>query len=325
MSVITILGGTGTLAKAIVPILLEKEDVDRIRILSRGEHQQMWLKEKWDNPKLDFLIGDIRDYYRVLRATRGASLVFHFAAMKSVDKAEYDPDEAISINVSGTQNVIRACIENKISRAMFTSTDKAVEPLNIYGASKLCAEKLWIAGNIGKHDSRFSVIRYGNVIASNGSVVQRWKKKLEADGNIDVTDREMTRFWITPNNAAMAVWEASTRMVRGEIFIPKMKSSTMYELAKACVSTWGRGRLVDDCLRDVIVRPGEKTHETLVACSETKFVTTADKFLIRWPDAHLFPFPQQGELFAGKGFSSFDAERFSQDELVQMCKAATFE
>lgn len=323
MSVAVVIGGTGTLGKQIVPMLLQEPDIERVRVLSRGEHTQMWLKEKWNDPRIDFLIGDIRDNYRVLRATKGASLVFHFAAMKSVDKAEYDPDEAISINITGTQNVIRACIENKVSRAMFTSTDKAVEPLNIYGASKLCAEKLWIAGNIGKHDTRFSVIRYGNVLGSNGSVVQRWRKRLEANGNIDITDKEMTRFWITPEKAARAVLSASQHMTRGEIFIPKMRSSTMLDLAKAAIEVWGNGDL--ERIRDVEVRPGEKTHEKLVANAETKFITQYGDFLVRWPDSKLFPFPQQGEMFTGEGFSSFDTERFDHSELVQMMKDAKFE
>ncbi len=276
MSIVLIVGGTGTLGKNCIPILLQNPQIERIRILSRGEHTQMEMHEALSEEarkRIDFFIGDCRDRERMLHASQGAHLVFHFAAMKSVDKAEYDPWEAVQTNIIGTKNVIEACLQNQVEKAIFTSTDKAVAPLNIYGASKLVAEKLFIQGNIGKSRTRFSVMRYGNVIGSNGSVLTKWKTKIEAGKKIEITDAEMTRFFISPKNAAKFVVDSSERATGGEVFIPKMKSCTMINLARALFTYLGVNKSPLDEADFVGIRPGEKMHEVLISSDEVELST----------------------------------------------------
>lgn len=316
----TIIGGTGTLAKHVVPILLQNPQIRRIRLLSRGEHAQSELQEKWRNERIDFFVGDCRDRERMEKATEDCSIVFHFAAMKSVDKAEYDPWEAIQTNIEGTKNVIEACLKNQVERAIFTSTDKAVAPLNIYGASKLCAEKLFIQANIGKHRTRFAVCRYGNVLGSNGSVLNKWRTSLERMEPLQITHEEMTRFFILPENAAQFVVTSAYQMQGGEVFVPKMKSTTMINLARCFMELQGKKWQLEDA-KWVGVRPGEKMHEVLISDDEVVLTTDAESHYIRWPNENLFPVMQHGKRVT-KGFTSQTAERFSLQELRELiCKS----
>lgn len=312
--IVLITGGTGTLSKHIIPLLLENPQIERIRIISRGEHRQMQMAEEMTSPKLDFFIGDIRDKERIIRATKDCHFVFHFAAMKSVNKAEYDPWEAIQTNIFGTKNVIEACIENKVQNAIFTSTDKAVAPLNLYGASKLCAEKIFIQANIGRHRTKFGVCRYGNVLASQGSVVERWSRC--ANGKLPITHEEMTRFFISPKEAAQFVVDSSLEMKGSEIFIPKMKSATLINLARAFCSLQNKEFKMEDA--DWIgIRPGEKMHEVLVSEDEISMTTNTSRCFIRWPEHNLFPIQKRG-VSISKDFTSYNAERFTQEELKDL-------
>lgn len=298
-----VIGGTGTLGQVLVPILLQH--YDRVRILSRDEHKQISMQEKLNDDKLDFIIGDIRDVNRLYYAIKGVDIVFHLAAIKSVDKAEYNPNEAISINILGTQNVIDQCIKHDIPKAIFTSTDKAVEPLNIYGSSKMTAEKLWILSNayVGEGRTRFSALRYGNVLGSHSSVIDKWKK-----GGCKLTDPTMTRFWLTIEQAADFVFQSSQRMNCGEVFIPKMKSSTMGDLVKVAKIT-----------PEIIgIRVGEKMHEKLISENEVPYVTDCGDYYILWPFQPSYPIYKRGKAITGP-LTSLNAERFSQQELEALC------
>lgn len=304
MKTVLVIGGTGTLGQVLVPKLLEQ--FDRVRVMSRGEHAQMEMDERLSNPNIDYFIGDVRDRDRVWYAANGVDAVFNLAAIKSVDKAEYNPNEAIATNILGAQNVVDACIKRSISKAIFTSTDKAVEPLNIYGASKLCAEKLFIDSNAysGKNGPRFSAVRYGNVLGSQGSVIQKWKK-----GNHKITASSMTRFWITKDKAANFVLQSFNLMERGEIFIPKMKSSTMGELATAYDK--------NTSFEVIGLRPGEKLHEALWGYQETPQITDIQCAYVSWPVNPKFPIRKYGSPVL-EHLTSENAPRFTETELQEM-------
>lgn len=322
-----LIGGTGTLGKQVLPLLLSNPQIERVRILSRGEHIQVHWWEAMDastRARVDFFVGDCRDRERMIKATKHAQVVFHLAAMKSVDKAEYDPWEAVQTNIMGTKNVMEACLENGVEKAIFTSTDKAVAPLNIYGASKLVAEKLWIQGNIGRHRTRFSVCRYGNVLGSQGSVLSKWKKAYEAKMPICITHEEMTRFFLLPKQAAEFVVTSVQQMTGGEVFVPKMKSTTLMNLARAFVELQGAALNPDD-VNWMGIRPGEKMHECLISPDEVGLVTDDQSRFIRWPEKNLFPVQRRGlsiqfvpESLAQFGYTSFVAERFSMEELKEL-------
>jgi UDP-N-acetylglucosamine 4,6-dehydratase len=306
-----IVGGSGTLGQELIPLILENRGrygISRIRVLSRNEPNQVAMAETLKDQPVDFMIGDVRDVDRVIEASLGCSVVFHLAAFKSVDKAEYDPWEAVLTNVIGTRNVILACKANNVAKAIYTSTDKAVAPVNLYGASKLCGEKLWIAGNIGGLESRFAAVRYGNVLGSNSSVVQRWR----ATKNHEITDERMTRFFITPKGAAEFVLQAHDRMQGGEVFIPKMKSTTVGELYHAVVGSKGSVKIIG-------VRPGEKYHEELISKDEVDDVTDGGDCYIRWPSASLFPCERWGDKISSY-FNSELCERFTHKEIKEMLK-----
>lgn len=317
--IVLIIGGTGTLGKNVLPLLFQNPQVERVRILSRGEHTQMQMAEEipdYFKARTDFFVGDCRDRERVIHASKHCDLVFHFAAMKSVDKAEYDPWESVQTNIIGTKNVIEACIQNQVEKAVFTSTDKAVAPLNIYGASKLVAEKLFIQANIGRNRTRFSVMRYGNVFGSQGSVVAKWKTRIDSNKPLQITHEEMTRFFILPEMAAEFVVDRAYEAKGGEVFIPKMKSCTMINLAR----TFGEsvGYKVDLANVEWLgIRPGEKMHEVLISQDEVDLTTDCGNFYIRWPNKNLFPVLKRGEPVK-KGFTSYDAERFSKEELLEL-------
>lgn len=300
-----------------LPLLLSNPQIERVRILSRGEHLQTEMQESLQDSRVDFFVGDCRDFERVKKAMQDCEVVFHFAAMKSVDKAEYDPWEAVRTNIEGTKNVINACLETKVGKAIFTSTDKAVAPLNIYGATKLVAEKLFIQSNIGRHRTRFSVCRYGNVFGSQGSVVPKWKKALAEKKPLKITHQEMTRFFLLPPEAASFVVECTKEMEGGEVFVPKMKSTTMVDLAMNFLRLEGRSEIRLDDFEWLGLRPGEKMHECLIASDEVSLVTDTHSKFIRWPEMNLFPTLKRGKKVT-KAFTSYDAERFTTAELERL-------
>ena len=268
---ILITGGTGSLGKTLTNLLLEKYHPRGIRIFSRDELKQWEMKNELNkihpNAPVSFLVGDIRDRKRLELATKGVDIIIHTAALKQVPSCEDNPLEAINTNVIGAQNVLYAALENKVEKVMAISTDKAVMPINLYGATKLCAEKLFIQGNTysGNRIPHFSVCRYGNVIGSRGSVIPLFQKQYAETGKVTITDKNMTRFWITLVQASNFILQAIEDMEGGEIFIPKMSSAAVATIAHAICP--------DAEIEIVGIRPGEKLHETLITKEESVHTT----------------------------------------------------
>lgn len=263
---ILITGGTGSLGKALTRrIFNEYPDVKRLVIFSRDEQKQFQMAQEFpksDYPAIRFFIGDVRDKQRLVRAMNGVDYVIHAAAMKHVHIAEYNPQECIKTNVVGAENVIDACLETKVERVVALSTDKACAPINLYGATKLTSDKLFIAANNvrGKNPIRFSVVRYGNVMGSNGSVIPFFLKK-RSDGFLPITDPKMTRFNISLDEGVDMVLHALDTAWGGELFVPKIPSYRLVDVAKAIAPEIEH--------RVVGIRPGEKIHEEMITASDS--------------------------------------------------------
>lgn len=275
---VLITGGTGTFGHAIVRYMLNKCRPKVIRIFSRDELKQ-WqmaqdLKNHPNSRRLRFFLGDIRDKERLLRAFESVDVVIHAAAMKQVPASEYNPFEAINTNVMGSTNVIDACLDNDVAKVIALSSDKASLPINLYGATKLCAEKLFIQANnyTGPRRTRFSVVRYGNVIGSRGSVVPVFIEQAKND-SLSITHKDMTRFWMSVNEAVDFVVSSLKIMQGGELFIPKISSMKVIDLAKAIAPKAK--------LNEIGIRSGEKMHESLI-CSDEALSTydIGDRFII---------------------------------------------
>lgn len=315
MNSILVTGGTGTLGHALIPKLFGAFQAKRVRVLSRGEHTQMAMAQKLQDDRIDYLIGDVRDEERVWKASKGCEMIFHLAAVKSVDKVEYDPDEAVKTNILGTQNVINAALKHGIPRSIFTSTDKAVEPVNVYGTTKLAAERIFVTSNAysGANGPRFSAVRYGNVFGSQGSVIPKWQDLIAKGITPKVTSLEMTRFWILVEDAADFIINSAKAMDRGEVFIPKMKSASMKQLFEVMAD--------HNAVPEVIGRrPGEKLHEKLFGHDELEMMTQTKDSFIRWPLNPQFPINMHG-MKVEHELTSFTAERFSNQELYTMLEA----
>lgn len=262
---VLITGGTGSLGKAVTSELLKNHDVRRVIIFSRDELKQLEVRRMFnDDPRLRFFIGDIRDSKRLSRAFYGVDYVIHAAALKQVDTAEYNPFEYVQTNVNGSQNVIDAAIDAGVKRVVALSTDKASSPINLYGATKLCADRLFISGNhyAAGRDTKFSVVRYGNVSGSRGSIVPIWRQ-LAAEGKpLPVTDVRMTRFWITLPQAVKFVLDSFEMMSGGELYVPRIPSIRIIELAEAIAPG---AKTVE-----IGIRPGEKLHEEMIALDDAR-------------------------------------------------------
>jgi UDP-N-acetylglucosamine 4,6-dehydratase (inverting) len=260
---ILITGGTGSFGNAFVPMTLEKYNPKKIIILSRDEMKQWSMAEKFvGDDRVRFFIGDVRDKDRLNRALDGVDVVVHAAATKIVPTAEYNPFEAVKTNVIGAMNLIDACIDKGVERVVALSTDKASSPINLYGATKLTSDKLFIAGNSysGAKKTRFSVVRYGNVLGSRGSVIPFFLSKLSS-GVLPITDPEMTRFMITLEEGVALVWEALEQAQGGEIFVKKIPSMNIMEIAKA---------ILPQAKFDYVgIRPGEKLHEQMIGLEDS--------------------------------------------------------
>lgn len=263
---VLITGGTGSFGKKFIETILKKyPNVKRIAIYSRGELKQYNLQQKYPKdkfPQLRFFIGDVRDAARLKRACEGIDVIIHAAAIKQVDTAEYNPDECLKTNVQGAQNVINAALECNVHDVVALSTDKACAPINLYGATKLVSDKLFVAANNikGSRDLRFSVVRYGNVMGSRGSVIPFFIKKRE-EGFLPVTSKKMTRFNIDLQSGVDLVMYALKHHLGGELFIPKIPSYRLIDLAKA---------IGPDCeIREIGLRPGEKLHEEMITTTDS--------------------------------------------------------
>ena len=260
---ILVTGGTGSFGEKCTEILLREGPPRKLIIFSRDELKQHEMQQQYTDPCLRFFIGDVRDRDRLYRAMNGVDTVIHTAALKQVPSCEYNPFEAVKTNIMGAVNVIDTAIDSGVERVLAVSTDKAVNPINLYGATKLCAEKLFVQGNAysGEGGTRFSCARYGNVVASRGSVVPLFLQQ-KSTGVITVTDKRMTRFWITLEQGVEFVLRCVQTMQGGEIFVPKIPSINIMDLAEA---------IAPECdVRFTGVRPGEKIHELLISPDESR-------------------------------------------------------
>jgi UDP-N-acetylglucosamine 4,6-dehydratase len=267
---ILVTGGTGSFGKKFIQIVLEKYMPEKLIIFSRDELKQFEMSQKWNvkkYPCIRYFLGDVRDKDRLIRALNGIDYVIHAAALKQVPAAEYNPAEFIKTNILGAMNIIDAAVYNNVKKVIALSTDKACNPINLYGATKLCSDKLFIAANvyrpIGK-EKIFSVVRYGNVLGSRGSVVPFFNERSKT-GVLPITDPQMTRFWITLDQAVHFVLRVFELAKGGEIFVPKIPSMKITDLAKA---------IAPDCKQEIVgIRPGEKIHETLIGEDEGRYST----------------------------------------------------
>lgn len=262
---ILITGGTGSFGNTFVPMTLDKYNPKKIIIYSRDEMKQWEMAKKFQgDSRVRFFIGDVRDKERLYRALDGVDYVVHAAATKIVPTAEYNPFECVKTNINGAMNLIDACIDKGIKRVVALSTDKASSPINLYGATKLASDKLFVAGNAysGAHDTRFAVVRYGNVMGSRGSVIPFFMS-IKDKGVLPITDERMTRFMISLEQGVELVWHAFDDMVGGEIYVKKIPSMKVTEVARAVSA---------DAKQDVIgIRPGEKLHEQMISAEDAAY------------------------------------------------------
>jgi UDP-N-acetylglucosamine 4,6-dehydratase len=277
-SVVLVTGGTGSFGRKFTEILLREHRPKKLIVFSRDELKQHEMRQHFPetpNSPLRFFIGDVRDRDRLERAFHGVDIVVHAAALKQVPACEYNPFEAIQTNVMGAKNIIDAAIDQGVKRVVALSTDKAVNPVNLYGATKLCAEKLFVQGNAyaGHAATRFCCVRYGNVVGSRGSVIPLFQQQRKT-GKVTVTDPRMTRFWITLEQGVQLVIKAGQMMHGGEVFVPRIPSMNIMDLAQA---------LAPGCKVDTIgIRPGEKLHEVLISEDEARdTVELEDVFVIK--------------------------------------------
>ena len=280
--VILITGGTGSFGKKCTEIILNRYEPKKVIIFSRDELKQFEMKQIFDEksyPCMRYFIGDIRNKERLYRAFFGVDYIIHAAALKQVPALEYNPFEGIETNIIGAQNVIDAAIDRKVKKVVFISTDKAVNPINLYGATKLCAEKLFVAGNsYAGGTTKFSVVRYGNVVGSRGSVIPLFLKYKQT-GKLPITDFRMTRFWITLEQGVNFTLSCLEKMHGGEIFVPKIPSMKIVDLAKA---------ICPKCkLETNGIRPGEKINEVLISKDESRRAIDMGSFFVIKPN---FPF-----------------------------------
>jgi UDP-N-acetylglucosamine 4,6-dehydratase len=299
---VLITGGTGSFGRKCAKVLLEEFSPNRLIIFSRDELKQHEMRmQGFDQPCMRYFIGDVRDAGRLRRAMVGVHVIIHAAALKQVPACEYNPIEAIQTNVDGARNVIEAALDNRIQRVLALSTDKAVNPINLYGATKLVSEKLFVQANAyrGGDPIRFASVRYGNVVGSRGSVVPLFRRQRES-GTITITDPRMTRFWLTLRQGVRFVLQSIQTMEGGEVFVPKIPSMRLSDLGEA---------IAPGCqVVKVGIRPGEKLHETLVSEDEARHcVELEDRFVI----APLHPWWKGHTVVAGRSLP--EGFRYSSD------------
>jgi UDP-N-acetylglucosamine 4,6-dehydratase/5-epimerase len=287
---ILLTGGTGSFGQKCTEVLLKDFNPESIRIYSRGELMQSQMEQKFHDERLRFLIGDVRDRTRLNRAMNDIDIVIHAAALKQVPACEYNPIEAVKTNIDGTINIVDTAIDNEIEKMMLISTDKAVHPVNLYGATKMVAEKMVIQGNsyAGGKKSRFSCVRYGNVIGSRGSVIPLFREQRKT-GSITITDDRMTRFWLTLEQGVQFVLKSIETMQGGETFVPKIPSMKIMDLARAIAP--------EAKIQITGIRPGEKLHEVLLTEDEARHAREFDTHFVVEPE---HPFWTEDKIKGGK-------------------------
>ena len=323
---ILITGGTGSLGQALTKRLLEM-GANTIRIFSRNESKQIEMEDNIKDDRLKFFIGDVRDFQRLLKAVEGADFVFHTAALKHVPKIEYNPFEAIKTNVVGSQNVIDASLDANVDKVVYVGTDKAVSPLNTYGATKLLAEKLFVSANNyldkEKYRTKFFAVRYGKVLGSSGSVIPKFIEQIKANKQVTITDPKMTRFSITMNEALDLILNAITSAKGSEIFVPKLRAYNIIDVKNALTE------LISNTGEEITgIRIGEKLHETLINEDEIRYSWEFENmYMITSPLYTLFNDKNIKESYQGikkiedvQKYSSDSVEKISVKELKTIIK-----
>ena len=318
---VLITGGTGSLGKALTAYILKNHpNIQKLVILSRDEQKQFQMAQEFSEksfPQIRYLLGDVRDQNRLVRAFQGIDIVIHAAAMKHVHLAEYNPDECIKTNIGGAQNVIHAALQANVSNVVALSTDKACAPINLYGATKLTSDKLFVAANNirGANPIKFSVVRYGNVMGSNGSVIPFFIKKRH-EGKLPITDMSMTRFNISLQGGVDMVMHAIEHAWGGEIFIPKIPSYKITDVAKA---------VAPECDLEIVgIRPGEKIHEEMITSSDAFYTYDLGKYYTILPSVPNFNINEFIKTFnankVSEGFN-YDSGNNTEWETVDSLKA----
>ncbi len=308
---ILVTGGTGSFGQKLVETVLDRHRPKRLIIFSRDELKQHEMSQRFSpsvHRCLRYFIGDVRDRDRLYRALDGVDVVVHAAALKQIPSCEYNPLEAVKTNVLGAANVIDAAIDRNVARVVALSTDKAANPINLYGATKLCSDKLFTGANnySGVHQTRFAVVRYGNVMGSRGSVVPLFMK-MRSRGVLPITDPRMTRFWITLQQGVDFVLKSLQRMRGGEIFVPKIPSMTIVDLARA---------VAPECPTQTVgIRPGEKLHETMISEDDARLALEYPDYFVILPDPQCMGFRRQPDPEGGKPCP--DGFRYSSDTNTQ--------
>jgi UDP-N-acetylglucosamine 4,6-dehydratase len=319
---ILITGGTGSFGRQYCRTILRRYKPRRLIVFSRDELKQYEMQQVFDAPCMRFFIGDVRDLERLQQAMRGVDYVIHAAALKQVPAAEYNPTECIKTNVHGAENVIRAALDNDVHKVMALSTDKAANPINLYGATKLASDKLFVAANnmAGGHATQFSVVRYGNVVGSRGSVVPLFRRLIDQGADaLPITDERMTRFWITLQQGVDFVLKSFKRMQGGEIFVPKIPSIRITDLAAAMAPGMPT--------RTIGIRPGEKLHEVMCPADDAHLTLAfADHYVIQptitfFHREHAYHSNDLGErgspVAQGFSYNSGDNDHFLTIEQIQ--------
>jgi UDP-N-acetylglucosamine 4,6-dehydratase len=319
--VVLVTGGTGSFGKKFTEVMMKKHQPKKLIIFSRDELKQHEMRQIWndqaEHSPIRYFVGDVRDKERLHRAFHGVDVVIHAAALKQVPACEYNPFEAVQTNILGAKNVIDAAINAGVKRVIALSTDKAVNPINLYGATKLVAEKLFVQGNsyVGGEGTRFSCVRYGNVVGSRGSVIPLFVRQRQT-GTVTVTDKRMTRFWITLEQGVHFVIRCAEKMHGGEIFVPKIPSMKIMDLTDA---------IAPNCeIKLNGVRPGEKIHESLVSSDEARYTLEFDDMFVIMP---MFPWWDKTKWPDGKALpdefiytSDRNRQWLTHDELKQMAE-----
>lgn len=308
--VILITGGTGSWGHELVRQLL-KQSPKEIRIFSRGEMAQVKMAREFNMSCLKFIIGDVRDFEVLKMATQNVDVVFHLAALKHVPICELQPDEAIKTNIQGTQNLIKACIENKVSKVIDVSTDKAVNALNLYGMTKAVGERLIIQANLLSNSTKFVCIRAGNVLGSNGSVVPFFISQIEEKGEITITSTEMTRYFITLSEAISLLFKAAHQSYGGEIFVMRMPAYRIVDIADVLIQESGKK---DVTIKEIGMRPGEKLDEVLVSEYEATHTFKFDEnYYVIMPTINI---PELEENYAKQNLVKVDFDKYTSADVI---------
>ena len=315
---ILITGGTGSLGQALTKRLL-KMNPQTIRIFSRNESKQIEMENEIRDDRLRFFIGDVRDYERLIKAVEDVDFVFHAAALKHVPKIEYNPFEAIKTNILGSENIINACLTHNVEKAVCISTDKAVSPHKIYGATKLLMEKLFVTANNylnkEKYRTKFFAVRYGNVLGSSGSVIPLFINQIKSKKKISITDTRMTRFSITMDEALDFIFHATKLGVGSEIFVPKLRAYSLADVKEALFEM-----LENTGEENIGIRPGEKLNETLINSEEIRYSWEIDDmYMISNPEI-MKTYPSAKKIENMEIYSSDRVDKIPKDQLKQLIK-----